>query len=101
VIAQVVDFVSSWDFWVWFGFFGQFLFFMRFVVQWLATEKAKKIVIPVAFWYFSIGGGAILAVYAIVQRDVVFSTGQILSLAIYARNLFLHYRHRDTDAVVG
>ena len=101
MIENILHIVTSWDFWVWFGFFGQLLFFMRFVVQWLASEKQKKIVFPVAFWYFSLGGGSILAVYAIQKHDVVFSAGQVLSLAIYVRNLYLHYRHRDTDAVVG
>jgi lipid-A-disaccharide synthase-like uncharacterized protein len=73
--------------WVLLGFFGQFLFFMRFIVQWLASEKKGAIVVPKAFWYLSIGGTLIILVYSIHIRDIVFTVAQILSLFIYARNL--------------
>jgi lipid-A-disaccharide synthase-like uncharacterized protein len=80
-------------FWVIIGFFGQTLFFMRFLIQWLASEKAKKIVIPVAFWYCSLGGGTILLIYAIYRRDPVFIVGQATGLFIYVRNLILRAQH--------
>lgn len=75
--------------WVAIGFLGQAAFFMRFLVQWVASERARKSVVPHAFWYFSIAGGAILLGYAIWRRDPVFIAGQALGLLIYLRNLFL------------
>lgn len=75
--------------WVGIGFFAQFMFMMRFVVQWIASEKAKESILPVAFWYFSIAGGVLLLAYAIHRRDPVFMFGQALGLLIYFRNIFL------------
>jgi len=74
--------------WLGVGFFGQFLFFMRFFVQWLASEKQKKSVIPRAFWYFSLSGGITLLVYAIYRQDPVFIFGQATGLFIYLRNIY-------------
>lgn len=82
-------FVQSWDGWIVLGFLGQALFTMRFLVQWLASEKAKKSVIPLSFWFFSIGGGLMLFIYALYRRDPVFILGQGLGIFIYARNLWL------------
>lgn len=82
-------FVKQIDFWVILGFVAQFLFMMRFVVQWLASEKARRSVVPVAFWFFSLGGGVLLLVYAIQREDPVFIAGQGLGLVIYLRNLAL------------
>jgi lipid-A-disaccharide synthase-like uncharacterized protein len=70
------------------GFAGQGLFAMRFIIQWLSSEKQAKSVIPVAFWYFSIGGGSVLFLYAIWRQDLVFMSGQGLGLFIYLRNLY-------------
>jgi lipid-A-disaccharide synthase-like uncharacterized protein len=75
--------------WVAVGFLGQALFFMRFFFQWLASEKRKESVIPIAFWYFSIGGGLVLLTYAIYRQDPVFIVGQGSGLFVYLRNLFL------------
>jgi lipid-A-disaccharide synthase-like uncharacterized protein len=75
--------------WVLIGFLGQFFFMMRFVVQWVHSERLKKSVVPVAFWFFSLGGGSILLIYAIHQADPVFIVGQGLGLVIYLRNLAL------------
>ena len=61
---------------------------MRFVVQWIASERARKSVIPVAFWFFSIGGGMLLLIYALYRRDPVFIAGQALGLVVYFRNLY-------------
>ncbi len=80
--------------WIAIGFLGQFLFFLRFFVQWVASEKKKKSVIPLAFWYCSIGGGAILLAYAIYRKDPVFIAGQSCGVFIYARNLYLIYQNR-------
>jgi lipid-A-disaccharide synthase-like uncharacterized protein len=60
---------------------------MRFIIQWISSEKAKKSVVPVAFWYFSLLGGTILFVYAVYQKDPVFTLGQGLGLFIYLRRL--------------
>lgn len=73
--------------WLCVGFFGQALFFMRFFVQWLASEKLKKSVIPRAFWYFSLAGGVTLLSYAVYKRDPVFIVGQGSGLFIYLRNI--------------
>jgi lipid-A-disaccharide synthase-like uncharacterized protein len=73
------------------GFTGQFLFFMRFLIQWIHSEKHQQSIIPEAFWYFSIGGSLLLLVYAILRRDMVFIVGQSAGLLIYVRNLvFIH-----------
>ncbi|WP_428927607.1 lipid-A-disaccharide synthase N-terminal domain-containing protein [Marinibacterium sp. SX1] len=75
--------------WVIVGLVGQLLFTMRFLIQWLASEKARKSVVPEVFWWFSIGGGLILFAYALHRRDPVFILGQSLGIFIYARNLWL------------
>jgi lipid-A-disaccharide synthase-like uncharacterized protein len=69
------------------GFAGQFLFFMRFFIQWIHSEKHQQSIIPEAFWYFSIGGSLLLLVYAIIRKDIVFIVGQSTGLLIYVRNL--------------
>ena len=74
------------------GFGGQALFASRFIIQWLKSEGARKSVIPVTFWYFSIGGGAVLLLYAIWRKDPVIMCGQGLGLFIYARNLYFVLR---------
>jgi len=76
------------DIWLIIGFLGQFLFSMRFLIQWLQSERMKKSIIPIAFWYFSVAGGVTLLAYAIHRRDPVFIVGQGSGLFIYARNLY-------------
>jgi lipid-A-disaccharide synthase-like uncharacterized protein len=71
------------------GFVGQALFSARFLVQWIASERRSESVIPVAFWVFSIFGGAFLLAYAIYRRDPVFILGQAAGMLVYARNLML------------
>lgn len=80
--------LTSETIWITIGFVGQALFFMRFFVQWLASEKAGKSVMPNAFWYFSIGGGVVLFAYALWRQDPVFILGQSTGLLIYLRNLY-------------
>ena len=81
------------------GFSGQELFFMRFLVQWLYSEKHHRSMIPIAFWYFSIGGSCLLLVYALIRRDIVFIVGQSCGFFIYSRNLFLiHHERKAPDA---
>lgn len=71
------------------GFSAQGFFFMRFVVQWIASEKAKGSIFPMAFWYFSLGGAALLLIYSIHRRDPVFILGQSLASMVYLRNIYL------------
>jgi lipid-A-disaccharide synthase-like uncharacterized protein len=77
--------------WIWLGvgFAGQALFSARFLVQWLASERRGRSVIPLAFWYFSIAGGMTLLAYAIYRADPVFIVGQLAGVFIYVRNLHL------------
>ncbi|MCL5675679.1 MAG: lipid-A-disaccharide synthase N-terminal domain-containing protein [Patescibacteria group bacterium] len=83
------------DFLVLFGFFAQFVFFLRFVVQWLASEKEKKSVIPMSFWYLSIIGSILILIYAVKRHDPVFSVAQFLALFIYLRNIILRKKQKD------
>ncbi len=83
--------------WIIIGFTGQFMFFSRFFIQWLYSEKHKKSVFPISFWYLSIAGGAILLVYAIYRKDPVFIIGQACGLLIYARNLGLIYQNQSNS----
>jgi len=81
------------------GYAGQSLFAMRFVVQWVASERVGRSVIPVAFWFFSIGGGLLLFVYALYIRDPVFIIGQGFGLFVYLRNLYFVFRERRIVSV--
>ena len=87
--------------WLAIGFVGQALFSARFVVQWLSSERIKKSVIPTAFWYFSVAGGATLLAYAIHRRDPVFIVGQASGLFIYLRNLQFLWRDRKAASADG
>ena len=71
------------------GFLGQALFSMRFLIQWIYSEKNKRSMIPTAFWYFSLAGGLTLLTYAVLRQDPVFIVGQGAGLFIYMRNLML------------
>lgn len=75
--------------WVMVGLTGQLMFSARFILQWLASEKVRRSVVPVTFWYFSIAGGVILLAYALYRKDPVFVLGQAMGLGIYIRNLWL------------
>ena len=82
-------FVEQFDLWIVLGFCAQAMFTGRFLIQWIASERARKSVVPVAFWTFSLLGGALLLVYALHRRDPVFIIGQAAGLIIYTRNLVL------------
>lgn len=81
--------------WIAVGFIGQALFSARFIVQWLASERVRRSIVPKAFWYFSLAGGATLLAYAIHKRDPVFIAGQGLGLFVYLRNLYLIHSGRQ------
>jgi lipid-A-disaccharide synthase-like uncharacterized protein len=87
------------DWWLLLGFGGQVVFMGRFVIQWLASERQRRSVIPVSFWYLSIIGALVLLVYALHRRDPVFVVGQGAGVAIYLRNLQLIRRARGADGL--
>ncbi len=84
---------STEHIWLAIGLLGQFLFSMRFIIQWLASEKIKRSVVPTVFWYFSLSGGIVLFIYAIYRRDPVFILGQGAGIFIYLRNIYFILRH--------
>src|SRR5256885_13147068 len=83
--------------WVKLGFLGQAVFTARFLVQWVASEKKRTSVVPVAFWWLSLTGGLILLSYAIHRRDPVIIVGQAMGLVVYVRNLMLVERARRRE----
>lgn len=87
-------FVAQLDWWIALGFVAQLLFTARFLVQWLESERQNRMVIPIAFWFLSIGGGLLLLIYAIQRRDPVFIAGQAFGVFVYARNLYFELRDR-------
>jgi lipid-A-disaccharide synthase-like uncharacterized protein len=89
-------FVAQLDWWIALGFVAQLLFTARFLVQWIESERKNKMVIPIAFWFFSIGGGLLLLIYALHRRDPVFIAGQAFGIFVYARNLYFELRDRPT-----
>jgi lipid-A-disaccharide synthase-like uncharacterized protein len=92
-------FVEQFDLWVLFGFIAQFMFMMRFLVQWVASERARRSVVPMAFWYFSMVGGTLLLTYALYRQDPVFIVGQATGVFIYLRNIWLIRNERRSTPV--
>ena len=88
-MQAVINWITVEHVWLLIGFLGQGLFASRFLVQWLASERARRSVMPITFWYFSLGGGVILLAYSIYKADPVFILGQGLGLVVYMRNLYL------------
>lgn len=82
--------------WVMVGLAGQIMFTGRFLIQWLASERAKRSVVPISFWWLSMAGGLILFCYAVHRRDPVFILGQSTGIFIYARNLWLLYAEKHS-----
>lgn len=83
--------------WLAIGFIGQIVFFMRFLVQWIVSEKRRESVIPITFWYFSLMGSLILLTYALHKRDLVFTLGQSFGFIVYVRNLMLISRKKSVE----
>jgi lipid-A-disaccharide synthase-like uncharacterized protein len=87
-------FVAKFDFWLAFGLVAQLFFTARFLVQWISSERAGKSIVPMAFWFFSMGGGLMTLVYGIVKREPVIIVGQALATIIYIRNIMLIVKNR-------
>ncbi len=81
-------------FWLCVGFLGQGVFASRFIIQWIASERARKSIMPEVFWYLSLAGALLLLSYAIYKKDIVFILGQSSGLIVYSRNLFLIEKNR-------
>jgi len=87
--------VSSMEIaWILFGFMAQFMYFMRFVLQWIASARMRQSIVPETFWYFSFAGGLMLFIYAFHRSDPVIMLGQFFGLFIYARNVYLIRMHK-------
>jgi len=86
------------NYWLILGFFAQAMFFMRFLFQWIASERRKESYIPNIFWFFSLSGGLLLLTYAIHRKDPVFILGQSVGSFIYLRNMILIYGKKQKPA---
>jgi lipid-A-disaccharide synthase-like uncharacterized protein len=91
-------FVAKFDFWLAFGLVAQLLFAARFLVQWIASERAGKSVVPMAFWFFSMGGGLMTLLYGLVKREPVIIFGQLMANIIYVRNIMLIVKHHASGS---
>jgi lipid-A-disaccharide synthase-like uncharacterized protein len=91
-------FVAKFDFWLAFGLVAQLFFTARFVVQWISSERAGQSVVPMAFWFFSMGGGLMTLVYGVVKREPVIILGQAMATVIYIRNIMLILKNRESGS---
>lgn len=91
-------FVARFDFWLAFGIAAQLLFTARFLVQWIASERAGRSVMPMSFWIFSITGGLMTLLYGLVKREPVIIMGQAMAVGIYLRNVVFVLRERGAGA---
>jgi lipid-A-disaccharide synthase-like uncharacterized protein len=87
-------FVAKFDFWLAFGLVAQLFFTARFLVQWISSERAGQSVVPMAFWFFSMGGGLMTLIYGVAKREPVIILGQGLATIIYVRNIMLIVKNR-------
>jgi lipid-A-disaccharide synthase-like uncharacterized protein len=94
MLSHALSWITLDRTWLAIGLIGQGLFFSRFLIQWWESEREGRSIIPVAFWYFSVGGGVVLLAYSIHKLDPVFILGQGVGLFVYFRNLFLIFRER-------
>jgi lipid-A-disaccharide synthase-like uncharacterized protein len=96
ILFKVLNITTPWGLlWVSLGFLGQALFTFRMVLQWVVSEREKRSVVPVGFWWGSLLGGAMLLVYFSWRKDIVGIVGQSTGAFVYARNLVLIYRGRS------
>jgi lipid-A-disaccharide synthase-like uncharacterized protein len=88
----------AWSVWKVIGWLGNAAFFSRFFVQWYATEKRKRVVVPTAFWWLSLAGSLLLLTYSLHKRDSVFIFAYLFTWIPYIRNLVIHRRHKDAHS---
>jgi lipid-A-disaccharide synthase-like uncharacterized protein len=88
----------DWSVWKAVGWLGNIVFFTRFLVQWYATEKKKRVVVPTAFWWLSLAGALLLLAYSVHKQDSVFICAYVLTWIPYTRNLIIHYRHEKAHS---
>lgn len=88
------------DGWTLFGFFAQFLFFLRMMVQWIASERKGRSYIPIMYWYLSVIGSLLIFFYVLRLKDIVLVSGQALAFVIYIRNIYLHHRVKSLDKIL-
>ena len=101
-LDAIADLSTTEKWWLAIGLAGQLCFGARFLVQWLASERRRRSVIPMAFWYLSLGGGGILLTYALWRRDPVFVLGQAFGTMVYVRNIMLiHAERRQQPAAAA
>lgn len=93
-------FIEQFDFWLVFGLAAQAMFMMRFVVQWMASERVGRSIVPIAFWFFSIAGGIMLFTYGVIKKEPIIILGQGLGLFIYFRNLWLIFKEKRRDPTI-
>jgi lipid-A-disaccharide synthase-like uncharacterized protein len=91
-------FIERFDFWLLFGVVAQLLFTARMLVQWWASERAGRSVVPMTFWVLSLVGGLMTLAYGIQRREAVIIMGQVLAVVIYVRNMMLIVRNRRGKA---
>lgn len=95
----MIPMMTAEQIWIGIGLLGEAFFGMRILLQWIATERQKRSVVPMSFWLFSVGGGLTLLSYAIYRMDPVFIIGEVIGLLIYARNL--HFIRQTTHRAAG
>jgi lipid-A-disaccharide synthase-like uncharacterized protein len=88
----------EWGLWKVIGWIGNAVFFSRFFVQWYATEKLRRVVVPAAFWWLSLSGSLLLLIYSLSKHDSVFIFAYAFTWIPYIRNLVIHYRHQDAHS---
>jgi len=88
----------DWSVWKAVGWLGNIVFFTRFLVQWYATEKKKRVVVPTSFWWLSLAGALLMLAYSVHKRDSVFICAYVLTWIPYTRNLIIHYRHEKAHS---
>ncbi len=98
MIEKIIHYFQI-DFWVIWGLAAQGFFFLRLIIQWLRSEKEKKTIVPLSFWWLGILGALMLGVYAVVRRDIVFLITSLLQLVIYSRNFSIARRSKGQVSV--
>ena len=97
-VSEFVRQISEDPLWFSVGMTAQFMFFLRFFIQWVVSERKKQSVVPVVFWYLSMVGGVLLLVYSVHKRDAVFTLGSVMGCYVYMRNLRLVSRLKAQEA---